>query len=93
MDVELGKEIGAALGEEESVLDVQVLLGAGLNIKRCPLCGRNFEYFSEDSYLAGKMAASYIQGIQSQGVYACPKHFAVNSQHLLQDILRKEWGF
>lgn len=144
-DVDLGRKIGEALGEEASVLDVQVLLGPGLNIKRSPLCGRNFEYFSEDPYLSGKMAASYIQGIQSQGVYACPKHFAVNSQelrrmamnavvdertlreiyltgfeiavkeggakaimssynqvngiyanenqHLLQDILRKEWGF
>ncbi|MBS6212482.1 MAG: glycoside hydrolase family 3 protein, partial [Proteus hauseri] len=144
-DVNLGKEIGEALGKEAAVLDVQVLLGPGLNIKRSPFCGRNFEYFSEDPYLSGKMAASYIRGIQSQGVYACPKHFAVNSQelrrmamnavlderalreiyltgfeiavkeggakaimssynqvngiyanenqHLLLDILRKEWGF
>lgn len=144
-DEELGKQIGEALGEEAAALDVHVLLGPGLNIKRSPLCGRNFEYFSEDPYLAGKMAASYIRGIQSKGAYACPKHFAVNSQelrrmamnavldertlreiyltgfeiavkeggakaimssynqingtyanenrHLLQDILRKEWGF
>lgn len=144
-DEKLGEEVGVALGEEASALDVNILLGPGLNIKRSPLCGRNFEYFSEDPYLAGKMAASYVRGIQSQGVYACPKHFAVNSQelrrmatdavvdertlreiyltgfeiaikegqaksimssynqvngtyanenkHLLQDILRDEWGF
>ena len=142
---ELGREMGEALGEEAAAQEVNVLLGPGLNIKRSPLCGRNFEYFSEDPYLAGKMASSYIKGIQSQGVYACPKHFAVNSQelrrmamnsvldertlreiyltgfeiavkegnaksimtsyneingvyanenkHLLQDILRGEWGF
>ena len=144
-DEKLGEELGNALGEEAAAQEVHVLLGPGLNIKRSPLCGRNFEYFSEDPYLAGKMAASYIRGIQSQGVYACPKHFAVNSQelrrmamdavvdertlreiyltgfeiavkeggaksimtsyneingvyanenkHLLQDILRREWGF
>lgn len=144
-DQELGEEVGRALGEEAAAQEVNVLLGPGLNIKRSPFCGRNFEYFSEDPYLSGKMAASYIKGIQSQGVYACPKHFAVNSQelrrmamnavldertfreiyltgfeiavkeggaksimtsyneingtyanenkYLLQDILRKEWGF
>jgi beta-glucosidase len=144
-DPELGKTLGETLGEEAMAQGVNVLLGPGLNIKRSPLCGRNFEYFSEDPYLAGKMAASYVKGIQSQGVYACPKHFAVNSQelrrmamnsvvdertlretyltgfeiavkegkaktimsaynevngtyaneskHLLNDILRKEWGF
>lgn len=142
---DLGREIGQALGEEAAAQEVNVLLGPGLNIKRSPFCGRNFEYFSEDPYLSGKMASSYIKGIQSQGVYACPKHFAVNSQelrrmamnsvldertlreiyltgfeiavkeggaksimtsyneingiyanenkHLLQDILRTEWGF
>lgn len=79
-DESLGEEVGRALGEEAKTQGVNVLLGPGLNIKRSPLCGRNFEYFSEDPYLAGKMAASYVRGIQSEGVYSCIKHFAVNSQ-------------
>lgn len=79
-DIELATEVGQALGAEAAALDVDVVLGPGLNIKRSPLCGRNFEYFSEDPYLSGKLASAYVRGIQSQGVAACPKHFAANSQ-------------
>lgn len=79
-DVELGEKIGQALGEEAMAEDVHILLGPGINMKRSPLCGRNFEYFSEDPYLAGKMASAYVRGIQSKGVRSCIKHFAVNSQ-------------
>ena len=144
-DPELGEGLGQRLGQEAAVQKVNVLLGPGLNIKRNPLCGRNFEYFSEDPYLAGKMAAGYVRGIQSNGISACVKHFACNNQeenrmtldsvvdertlreiyltgfeiavkegkaksimssynlvngkyaneneHLLVEILRKEWGF
>ena len=144
-DPELGEVLGQKLGQEAAVQKVNVLLGPGTNMKRHPLCGRNFEYFSEDPYLAGKMAAGYIRGIQSNGISACVKHFACNDQeenrmtldsvvdertlreiyltafeiavkegktksimssynlvngvyaneneHLLVDILRKEWGF
>ena len=79
-DEKLGEEIGQALGEEALAQKVDVLLGPGLNMKRSPLCGRNFEYFSEDPILAGKMAAAYVRGIQSKNIYSCPKHFAVNSR-------------
>ena len=81
-DPALGEAIGEALGEEAAAQEVAVLLGPGLNIKRSPLCGRNFEYFSEDPFLSGKMAAGYVRGIQKNGIAACPKHFAVNSQEL-----------
>ena len=64
-DEKLGEEIGTALAEEAVTMDVNVILGPGLNIKRSPLCGRNFEYFSEDPYHAGKIAAAYVKGIQS----------------------------
>ncbi|MBQ9081706.1 MAG: glycoside hydrolase family 3 C-terminal domain-containing protein, partial [Clostridia bacterium] len=141
----LGEEMATCLGEEAVALKVNVLLGPGTNMKRNPRCGRNFEYFAEDPYLAGKMASAYIRGIQSNGISACVKHFALNNQeerrmvidtivdertmreiyltafemsikeggaksimssynmvngkhanenmHLMQDILRDEWGF
>ncbi len=144
-DTDLVREVGVALGEEALDHKVQILLGPGVNIKRSPLCGRNFEYFSEDPYLAGELAVAYIDGVQSTGVGTSLKHYAVNSQefrrmtssselderamreiylpafetavkrahpytvmcsynrvngtyaaenkHLLDDILRKEWGF
>lgn len=68
-DEALGEEIGEALAEEAVTMGVNVILGPGLNIKRSPLCGRNFEYFSEDPYHAGKMAAAYVRGIQRSFVF------------------------
>ena len=83
-DEALEEEVGRHLGAEAAALGVDVLAGPGLNTKRSPLCGRNFEYLSEDPYLSGKLAAACIRGIQSQGTAACPKHFAANSQETLR---------
>jgi beta-glucosidase len=77
---DLVQEIGVALGQESQALGIQILLGPGVNMKRCPLGGRNFEYLSEDPVLAGRLAASWINGVQSQGVGASLKHFAANNQ-------------
>lgn len=79
-DVELLYKMGEALAEECIALNVDVLLGPGANMKRSPLCGRNFEYFSEDPFLSGELAASLIQGVQGRGVGTSLKHFAVNNQ-------------
>ena len=79
-DPELLTAIGSAIGEEAREQGVGLVLGPGANLKRNPLCGRNFEYFSEDPYLAGKLAAGFIRGAESQGVGTSLKHFAVNSQ-------------
>ena len=77
---ELAYETGSVLGEEARGRGKDVILGPGVNIKRSPLCGRNFEYFSEDPYLAKEMAVPYIQGVQNWDVAACVKHFAANNQ-------------
>ena len=79
-DRDVMRQLGEALGQECQAENVAMLLGPGLNIKRSPLCGRNFEYFSEDPYLAGEMGASYVKALQSKGVAACAKHFACNNQ-------------
>ena len=79
-DRDVMRRLGEALGQECRAENVAMLLGPGLNIKRSPLCGRNFEYFSEDPYLAGEMGAAYVQALQSKGIAACAKHFACNNQ-------------
>ena len=79
-DVDLLRRVGEALGRETRAEEVAVLLGPGVNMKRSPLCGRNFEYFSEDPVLAGDLAAALVQGVQSQGVGTSLKHFAANNQ-------------
>ena len=72
--------VGQAIGEEALAQNVGLVLGPGINIKRSPLCGRNFEYYSEDQYLSGKLAAAFIRGLEGTGAAACVKHFAANSQ-------------
>lgn len=89
-DTALAEEVGEALGSEARSQGVDILLGPGLNIKRSPLCGRNFEYFSEDPYLSGKLAAAYVRGIQRGGALACVKHYTVNSQEFRRMILNAE---
>src|SRR6218665_2452373 len=79
-DPDLAERIGIALGVESAIEDVAVILGPGINIKRSPLCGRNFEYMSEDPIVAGAMGAGLVRGIQSQGVGSSLKHFAANNQ-------------
>ena len=79
-DEELLREIGKAIAEEAKEQGVGLVLGPGANLKRNPLCGRNFEYFSEDPFLAGKLAAAYIQGVEQEGIGSSLKHFAANSQ-------------
>ncbi|MEH7158739.1 glycoside hydrolase family 3 C-terminal domain-containing protein [Neobacillus drentensis] len=79
-DKDLVNKVGGAIGEECQAENVAIILGPGANIKRSPLCGRNFEYFSEDPFLSSKLAAQFIKGIQNQGVGTSLKHFAVNNQ-------------
>ena len=81
-DTDLLQQVGTAIAQEAKDQGVGVVLGPGCNIKRNPLCGRNFEYFSEDPYLSGKLAANFIRGIESQGIGTSLKHYAANSQEL-----------
>ncbi len=95
-DPDLAFEMGEGIAKECLNKDVQVLLGPGLNIKRSPLCGRNFEYYSEDPIVAGEMGAAFVRGLQSKNVGACLKHFALNSQEsyrMISDSVADERAF
>jgi beta-glucosidase len=89
-NVDLIHELGQAIGEECIALEVDVILGPGVNMKRTPLCGRNFEYYSEDPYLAGEMAVGFIKGVQSKGVGTSLKHFAANNQEYQRSTISSE---
>ncbi|MBQ2890081.1 MAG: glycoside hydrolase family 3 protein [Clostridia bacterium] len=86
----LAYETGASLGRECLAQGVDVLLGPGVNLKRSPLCGRNFEYFSEDPVLSGEMGAGYIKGLEAQGVGSCLKHYALNNQEFARTLVNVE---
>ena len=79
-DRSLMQKVGEYLGEEARAENIHTLLGPAINIKRSPLCGRNFEYLSEDPYLAGELSASYVKGVQSKNVGVSVKHYAANNQ-------------
>lgn len=83
-DRNLIRYLGEILGEEALSEDISILLGPAINIKRSPLCGRNFEYFSEDPYLTGELAKEFVEGVQSKNVGSCPKHFAANNQEYMR---------
>ena len=89
-DVDLIHKLGEAIAEECIALKVDVILGPGANMKRIPLCGRNFEYYSEDPYLSGEMAVSFIKGVQSKGVGTSLKHFAANNQEYQRSTISSE---